>query len=216
MKFVSHWCNLLHRSSLKGVIFVTIGGRLKQERQRLGLSQTAFAEIASASKRSAIGWEKDASSPNATALSAFADAGVDVLYVVTGRRCSGAGVTALKAEAVMDEIDDSDQALTQSVLDVLREFAVYMSLPERTRARADYMLARHGDEEAEQRLADRDRKRERAFVEARRIVSDVRHIVGWQAPERVEAEFIRLIVDYGVDVREIEGLARAFRDSAKK
>lgn len=195
---------------------MTIGARLKQERRRLRLSQSAFAEIASASRRTAIGWEQDASSPNATALSAFAEVGVDVLYVVTGQRCSGAGVTALKAEAVMDEIDDSDEALTQSRLETLREFAQLAALPDRTRARADFILARHGDDDAELRLADRDRKREKAFLNARRIVSDTRHVVQWQAPERVEAEFIRLIVDYGVDVREIEELARAIRDSGKK
>ena len=60
--------------------------RLKEERERIGLSQTAFAALAGASKHAQINWEKGAASPNAAALAAWADAGLDVLYVVTGQR----------------------------------------------------------------------------------------------------------------------------------
>ena len=60
--------------------------RLKEERERLGHSQTAFAALAGASKHAQINWEKGAASPNAAALAAWADAGLDVLYVVTGQR----------------------------------------------------------------------------------------------------------------------------------
>ena len=64
--------------------------RLKEERERLGHSQTAFAALAGASKHAQINWEKGAASPNAAALAAWADAGLDVLYVVTGQRAGGA------------------------------------------------------------------------------------------------------------------------------
>lgn len=37
-------------------------------------------------KNTGINWEKDASSPTATALGAFAEAGADVLYILTGNR----------------------------------------------------------------------------------------------------------------------------------
>ncbi len=60
--------------------------RLKEERERLGFSQTAFAAVADASKHAQINWEKGIASPNAIALAAWADAGLDVLYVVTGDR----------------------------------------------------------------------------------------------------------------------------------
>lgn len=60
--------------------------RLKEERERLGHSQTAFAALAGASKHSQINWEKGAASPNAAALAAWSDEGLDVLYVVTGQR----------------------------------------------------------------------------------------------------------------------------------
>lgn len=62
-----------------------IGTRLKEERERLGLSQPQFAELAGAAKRTLIDWEKGVSSPTAVQLSALAKAGVDAEYVLTGR-----------------------------------------------------------------------------------------------------------------------------------
>jgi transcriptional regulator with XRE-family HTH domain len=64
--------------------------RLKEERERLGLTQPAFAEVASAAKRTVIDWEKGVSSPTAVQLAAMASAGADVLYVVTGERSQAA------------------------------------------------------------------------------------------------------------------------------
>lgn len=60
--------------------------RLREERERLGFSQTAFAAMADASKHAQINWEKGIASPNAVALAAWASEGLDVLYVVTGDR----------------------------------------------------------------------------------------------------------------------------------
>lgn len=61
-----------------------IGVRLKEERERLGLTQPAFAEAAGAAKRTLIEWEKGTTSPNSVQLSALAAIGVDVYYVLTG------------------------------------------------------------------------------------------------------------------------------------
>lgn len=63
-----------------------IGERLKNERQRLGLTQPALAEAAGAAKRTVIDWEKGVSSPTAAQLEALARMDLDVLYVVTGQR----------------------------------------------------------------------------------------------------------------------------------
>lgn len=59
--------------------------RLREERERLGLTQPAFAEAAGAAKRTLIEWEKGSTSPNAVQMSALSAIGVDVLYVLTGR-----------------------------------------------------------------------------------------------------------------------------------
>ena len=76
-----------------------IGDRLKEERDRLGLTQPAFAEIADAKKRTLIDWEKGVSSPTAVQLSALAAAGVDVLYILTGQRSGTAAPTPVVAPA---------------------------------------------------------------------------------------------------------------------
>ena len=64
----------------------TIGDRLRRERERLGLSQTAFAALAGASKRSQIRFEADERSPDASYLAGVAKAGVDVYWIITGKR----------------------------------------------------------------------------------------------------------------------------------
>lgn len=63
-----------------------IGNRIKDERERLGLSQPAFGELAGAAKRTVIDWEKGVSSPTAQQLAALSEAGADVRYIVTGDR----------------------------------------------------------------------------------------------------------------------------------
>ena len=63
---------------------VGIGERLKEERERLGFSQTEFAAVAGASKNSQYNYEKGERSPDAAYLAAVAEKGVDILYVVTG------------------------------------------------------------------------------------------------------------------------------------
>lgn len=65
---------------------MNIGERLKEERERLGLTQVQFAALCGASKRSQIEWEKGGAYPNAKALSDFAKAGADVGYILTGKR----------------------------------------------------------------------------------------------------------------------------------
>lgn len=64
----------------------TFGKRLKTERQRLGSTQTEFAERGGVSKVTQAAYESDSTRPDIVYLSKLADAGVDVLWVTTGRR----------------------------------------------------------------------------------------------------------------------------------
>lgn len=64
----------------------TIGARLREERERLGLSQTAFGEIGGVGKLAQIKYEKGERSPDTSYLAAIADRGADVLYIVSGER----------------------------------------------------------------------------------------------------------------------------------
>ena len=67
----------------------TIGERLREERMRLDMNQDDFASTGGVGKRALINYEKGERSPDAAFLAAIAAAGVDVLYVLTGRYAGG-------------------------------------------------------------------------------------------------------------------------------
>jgi len=79
---------------------MNLGERLKEERERLGYSQTAFAALAGATKHSQINWEKGVAFPNAAVLATWAEAGLDVTYVVTGQRNFSASTATYTAEEI--------------------------------------------------------------------------------------------------------------------
>ena len=61
-----------------------IGLRLRQERERLGLSQKTFGEIGGVEANAQGKYENGDRAPKADYLSRVAARGVDVLYVLTG------------------------------------------------------------------------------------------------------------------------------------
>lgn len=80
---------------------MSIGTRIKEERERLGFNQTQFAELVDASKKTQIRWEQEGGAyPDAEALAAWASAGADVLYVLTGVRSNAALTTHLPGREI--------------------------------------------------------------------------------------------------------------------
>jgi len=65
-----------------------IGQRLKQERLKLKLSQSALGAIGGVETNAQGNYENGVRSPRADYLSRIAQAGIDVAYVVTGLRLS--------------------------------------------------------------------------------------------------------------------------------
>lgn len=63
-----------------------IGARLVAERSRLGLTQEALGQIGGVARNAQANYESDKRLPDAGYLAAAAEVGVDVLFVVTGRR----------------------------------------------------------------------------------------------------------------------------------
>lgn len=92
---------------------MTIGERLKEERSRLGLSQTDLGAAGGVGKTTQINYEKGSGSPDAKFLAAVAGMGVDVLYVVTGERKprSSDSISSEVAEflEVYQHINESDR-----------------------------------------------------------------------------------------------------------
>lgn len=60
--------------------------RLREERERLGLSQAALGEIGGVKKLTQLNYEKGERSPDSAYLSAIAKFGADIQYIVTGIR----------------------------------------------------------------------------------------------------------------------------------
>lgn len=67
---------------------LNFGDRLREERTRLGLNQSECAAVAEVSKTTQFNYEKGERSPDAPYLAKVAEAGIDVLYVLTGNRAS--------------------------------------------------------------------------------------------------------------------------------
>ncbi|WP_225773942.1 helix-turn-helix domain-containing protein [Pseudomonas sp. Marseille-Q5115] len=65
-----------------------IGSRIREERERLRLTQRAFGEIGGVEPNAQGKYESGERWPKADYLAAVADHGVDVLYVLTGARAA--------------------------------------------------------------------------------------------------------------------------------
>jgi DNA-binding XRE family transcriptional regulator len=63
-----------------------MGARLRSERRRLRLSQTALAEIGGVTKGTQINYEAGKRSPDTEYLVAIHGGGADILFIVTGQR----------------------------------------------------------------------------------------------------------------------------------
>ena len=97
---------------------MSIGERIRSERERLEMSQPQFAKIAGTTKQTLFSWESGKTFPNAEQIASLADAGVDVMYVVTGHRSQAApppepAVTLNRKERAFwdmyKELDEQDQ-----------------------------------------------------------------------------------------------------------
>lgn len=100
----------------------TIGERLRAERERLRLSQPELGVLGGVQKLAQINYEKDKRKPDAAYLAAVADAGVDVLYVLTGQRGQCVSETP-KALAQSDAVPLIDGERLARVVELLETFA---------------------------------------------------------------------------------------------
>jgi transcriptional regulator with XRE-family HTH domain len=85
--------------------FVEMGGRLREERERLGLSQEVLAHNTGISKLTQLKYEAAKSHPNGPYLASLSKMGGDVLYVITGERKSEWLVGDPLRQAMLDSFD---------------------------------------------------------------------------------------------------------------
>lgn len=104
-----------------------IGERLREERERLGLSQGAFGELGGVKANAQGNYEKGDRYPDAAYLAAVAEQGVDVLYVVTGERkpLPTNSISAAEADLLKHyrQLPNDDRSHTQRMVTALAEMA---------------------------------------------------------------------------------------------
>lgn len=81
-----------------------VGDRLKEERDRLGLSQTDFGALGGVSRGTQKAYEQGANSPDLRYLATLERAAVDVQYVLTG----------VKASISKDGIDSAESRILEN------------------------------------------------------------------------------------------------------
>lgn len=69
----------------------TLGDRLREERERMGLNQTDFAKLAGGSRSAQASYERGEKVPGGGYLTAMSSVGVDILYVLSGQRTPRTG-----------------------------------------------------------------------------------------------------------------------------
>lgn len=77
----------------------SIGERLREERTRLGMNQGDMAQHGGVQRTAQSNYERGDRVPDAAYLTLVAEAGVDVLYVVTGERRPGVDELRLYGDA---------------------------------------------------------------------------------------------------------------------
>ena len=105
---------------------MSFGARLAEERKRLGLRQSEFAALAGTDVPKQSLYENDKRELRADYLARLAEAGVDVVYVLTGRRSEGAWLSAGASDllsAYLSLSADMQTALLELARTTSRQFA---------------------------------------------------------------------------------------------
>lgn len=102
---------------------VTFSERLKAERVRLGANQDDFAEAAGIARGTQVNYENGSRNPDAQYLERVAAFGVDVLFLLTGRRTPAGNDVMSESEAELFDhyrsLDEADQAVARRVVGAL-------------------------------------------------------------------------------------------------
>lgn len=90
-----------------GVQKSTIQDRIQIERARLGLSQSALAEIGGVSRETQLNYEKKdgGSTPNCVYLTRVMEKGLDVMFILTGKRASTDWALDAMLRTVIDDLE---------------------------------------------------------------------------------------------------------------
>jgi transcriptional regulator with XRE-family HTH domain len=115
----------------KMLIADRVGERLREERERLGLSQTDFGVLLGVSRGTQKNYELGASSLDLRYVTALEEKGVDAGYVLTGKRSTPLGqlFTSTEERLIMQfrSISDDDQKAIRRFLQAMADDAAKSS-----------------------------------------------------------------------------------------
>lgn len=121
----------------------TFAARLREERERLGLNQTAFGEACGVKKLAQLKYEQGASSPDASYLLQARELGVDLNYIFTGARPSdGVRFDDLARLRVAIESVEEGLSATRKLLDPASKAELIAAAYELVRDEAEEQKAR--------------------------------------------------------------------------
>jgi len=97
----------------------SVGGRIREERERLGLTQSEMADICGIKMRAQRNYEKDERQPDAAYLAALDSAGGDAAYVVTGvPQKVGAFAAYSESRGIDPDLAPDEQLLLEAYRDM--------------------------------------------------------------------------------------------------
>ena len=122
---------------------MSFGARLRQERERLGLTQQRFAELGGVKRVSQHLYEQEVRAPDVTYLTLLKEAGVDIWFLITGKRAPesvSAGASRsiyISAFRAVDEIALNADGEPLPLAERERLFAFLIALLETENASSD-------------------------------------------------------------------------------
>jgi len=110
---------------------MSFGTRLADERKRLGLKQAEFAALVATTVPKQSLYENDKRALRADYLARLAEAGVDIVYVLTGRRGADGGLGQGASDLLTDHLalPAEMQRALEALARALREQLVRPSRP---------------------------------------------------------------------------------------
>ncbi|SFN70651.1 helix-turn-helix domain-containing protein [Xenorhabdus japonica] len=100
----------------------TMGSRIKEKREHLGLSQTEFASLVGYSLIQQICYERDEIPLGGLYLQALAKHGIDTLYIITGNRLNPINISAEEQE-IIENYRAMNEASRLKLPEVSHDFA---------------------------------------------------------------------------------------------
>ncbi|ECI4646551.1 XRE family transcriptional regulator [Salmonella enterica subsp. salamae] len=101
---------------------VTMGDRIREERKKLKLNQSDFAELAGCSRNAQAIYERGESLPGSAYLVRLSEIGVDVQYILTGQRLPLTEIS-MEERALLENYRAMDKASQLNMQAVSAAFA---------------------------------------------------------------------------------------------